>query len=402
MSSFQKEHSEFIGPIGEYVKRVSPFTEADPHAIFLTMLAIFGCHIGRGAKFVIGATDHYPILYVLIIGESSRSRKGTTWGVANLPFIMMFPDWYESNFASGLSSGEGLIERLKNVNPLLVFESEFGSALKSISRDGNKLAQVLRDIWDCPPHVSIMNREKNSISAADPTLVMISHVTKDELMKLFKASDISGGTGNRILYHKATRSQKLSKSPDIKQIIKRDMVQLLDDLRAAIEFGRVAGEIRFSDEADRLWDRYYQGLPDYPSSNFANLTTRSEVQVIRLSLILALTEKSLEIKTHHLGAAIDIIDKSERAVLGIYDFETGDKDADKVLAAFKNNCFVEITRTQINHEVFSKNLTTKKLDEIAKLLNSLNLIEVCHRSNLAGPNTEVWIPTLHLRKLIEK
>jgi hypothetical protein len=67
----------YHGLRGEIVNRLSPETEADPVAILTQLLVAFGTAVGRGAYFEIEATRHHPQEFLLLVGESSRARKGT-------------------------------------------------------------------------------------------------------------------------------------------------------------------------------------------------------------------------------------------------------------------------------------------------------------------------------------
>ena len=69
----------YHGLIGEIVRKLEPETEADPVAILTQLLIAFGTAVGRGAYFEIEATRHHPQEFLLLVGESSRARKGTAW-----------------------------------------------------------------------------------------------------------------------------------------------------------------------------------------------------------------------------------------------------------------------------------------------------------------------------------
>ena len=101
--------------------------------------------MGRRPYFLAEATRHYPNLFVLLVGETSRARKGTVQGWANYIAQQIHPQWHPHN---GLSSGEGLISQvrdpdedeqppaesaynsLRTDNPLFIIEEEFGAVLK--------------------------------------------------------------------------------------------------------------------------------------------------------------------------------------------------------------------------------------------------------------------------------
>src|ERR1039458_6784556 len=65
--------------LGEIVTTISPHTEADPIAILTQLLVAFGAAAGRGAYFQVEATRHHPNEFMLLVGDSSKARKGSSW-----------------------------------------------------------------------------------------------------------------------------------------------------------------------------------------------------------------------------------------------------------------------------------------------------------------------------------
>lgn len=65
--------------LGEIVNRIAPHTEADPVAILTQLLVAFGAAVGRGAWFEVEATRHCPNEFMLLVGDSSKARKGSSW-----------------------------------------------------------------------------------------------------------------------------------------------------------------------------------------------------------------------------------------------------------------------------------------------------------------------------------
>jgi hypothetical protein len=72
--SLRKE--AFHGLVGEFVRTVEPHTEADPAALLVQLLVGFGNIIGRHAHFVAEADRHYMNLFAVMVGQTSKGRKG--------------------------------------------------------------------------------------------------------------------------------------------------------------------------------------------------------------------------------------------------------------------------------------------------------------------------------------
>jgi len=97
----------YHGLLGEIVRRLEPETEADPVAILAQLLVAFGAAVGRGAYFQVEATRHYPHEFLLLVGESSRARKGTAWDHVRRLISDADPT-ITQRILTGLSSGDYL------------------------------------------------------------------------------------------------------------------------------------------------------------------------------------------------------------------------------------------------------------------------------------------------------
>ena len=165
----------FHGLAGEFVRAVEPHTEADPAALLFQFLAAFGVAAGRGAYFRLEADEHRGNLFVVVVGETSVARKGTSFGHVRRLLGLVDRSFGKNRIFGGLSSGEGLIFHVRDPQvgqrPVrrkgrivqyqqvledpgvsdkrtLVFESEFSSVLRVCHREGNTLSAVLRSAWD--------------------------------------------------------------------------------------------------------------------------------------------------------------------------------------------------------------------------------------------------------------
>lgn len=71
----------YIGFAGKFVRAVEDHTEADPAAILFQFLICFGNCINTSAFFQQEWTRHNAREFVLIVGRSAKSRKGTSWNI---------------------------------------------------------------------------------------------------------------------------------------------------------------------------------------------------------------------------------------------------------------------------------------------------------------------------------
>src|SRR5262249_42001795 len=91
----------YCGLAGEIVHRIEPHTEADPAAMLFQFLAAFGNLIGHEYYIVADGTRHHLNVYVVIVGPSSKSRKGTSWNhIANVMGLVDV-EWREDRITYG-------------------------------------------------------------------------------------------------------------------------------------------------------------------------------------------------------------------------------------------------------------------------------------------------------------
>ncbi len=144
----------FHGPAGEFVVRTEPHTEADPMALLIQFLVAFGVAAGRQAYWPIEASRHYPNEFAVLVGPSSKGRKGSAWDHVEAILADVDPAFAEDGLVTGLSSGEGLISQVRD--PIdasdtdarpdkrrLVVEAEFAQVMKVLAREGNTLSPVV-------------------------------------------------------------------------------------------------------------------------------------------------------------------------------------------------------------------------------------------------------------------
>jgi hypothetical protein len=115
-------------------------------------LVCAGALIGRDAHFQVEATRHHPNEFVVLVGDSSKARKGSSFDhVARL--LNHADPAFTARLTTGLSSGEGLIWAVRDPQGpdpgavdkrLLVIEPEFATVLKSTGRELSTLSPTLR------------------------------------------------------------------------------------------------------------------------------------------------------------------------------------------------------------------------------------------------------------------
>ena len=315
----------FHGLAGEVVHAIEPHSEADPAALLVQFLVGFGSIAGRHAYFATEATCHYPNVYTVIVGQTAKGRKGTSWDQICRVLTGVDNDWRTNRVISGLSTGEGLIWAVRDAihehtpvkdkgrivrydevesdpgvkdKRLLVFEPEFARVLKVTEREANTLAAILRESWD-HGDLNILTK-KQAARATNAHMSIVAHITKDELRRLLTDTAVANGFANRFLWICARRSKLLPEGGTLATV---NFPPIHARLRAAVEF-QAAGELRRSDLARDLWREVYASLSEGKPGLLGAAISRAEAQVVRLSLIYALLDLSPSILPTHLEAAL--------------------------------------------------------------------------------------------------
>lgn len=380
------------GLAGEIVHTIDPHTEADPVAVLVQFLTMFGSAVGPSPYFEVGADRHSANLFTLIVGTTSKGRKGTSEGQARRIFKYCAPDWEKERVAHGLSSGEGLISAVRDEDKggedeggqimtpkdprLLVIESEFAGTLRVMRRDGNTLSSVIRQAWDSG-NLRVMTR-RDPLVASGAHISMIGHITNIELLRLLGETDASNGFANRFLWILARRSKEL---PEGGNLTDAQLIPLGSKVEKALDEARRTTQVPRSPAALSLWKSVYSRLSAGHPGLFGAVTSRAEAQVIRLSLVYALLDRSKVIEEVHLRAALALWDYSESSARQIFGDMLGDPVADRVLKELRIVSPSELTRTEIGG-LFGKNL---RGGEIERALTTLEAAGLANRDTNREP-----------------
>jgi len=393
------------GLAGRYVRKIEPYTEADPAGILLQLLVLFGNMVDRGPHFTVEADQHFTNLFAVLVGETSVGRKGVALNQAKRLLMSVDKTWASDRFATGLSSGEGLIYAVrdpveKNVadedggsvskivdegiddKRLMVIETELASVLRVLKRDGNILSSTLRNAWDCG---DLRTLTKNSPTRATGAHVsIISHVTKPELLRHFDSIDASNGFGNRFLWCCVKRSKELPEGGIGESL---DFRAEIEAMGRAAAFARTCGELTRDNETKDLWHASYQTLTQSRPGLFGSIITRAAPQVMRLACIYALLDQSKSIQRCHLDAALALWRYCEDSALWIFGESVGDSVADGILRLLQGNP-AGCSRTEIS-KAFQGHQPARTLDRALEGLKAAGLVAP-EKKRGDGRPVEVW------------
>jgi hypothetical protein len=387
---------------GDIVEAIEPHTEADRVAVLSSLLAAFGNAIGRGAYFRVGADLHHLKLNIGLVGDTSKGRKGMSWGYAREFMHATDERWTEERVLHGLSSGEGLIyavrDRVEGENKkgervvldegvedkrLLILEPELAGVLKVMSREGNTLSPVIRQAWD---DGTLQTLTKNSpMKATEAHVSIIGHITRAELLRHLTETEAANGFANRFVWLLVKRSKILPFGGEWHTV---DIAPLVRRFCSALEFGSAPVLITWGDSARDIWREVYGPLSEGELGLFGAVVGRAEAQVMRLAALYAVMGESHEIEREHLLAALALWDYSEKSAQYIFGDATGDPVADQILCALRAAGKDGMTRTEISN-LFKRNKSSERIAQALSLLHSAGRVRrKAHKTG--GRQAERW------------
>jgi len=395
----------YYGLAGDVVRAIEPHTEADPIAILIQFLTCAGSIIGRAPYHKIEGNHHHANLFSVLVGDSSKSRKGTAWGRVCEIAKTADDAWYRERVKGGLSSGEGFIGEvrdpitkwnskdkiLETIDPgiadkrLTVIEPEFASVLAVAERQGNTLTSHIRQAWD-GGILSTMTRS-SPLRATGAHVSIIGHITTDELRARLTRTDAANGFANRFLFLLVKRSKLLPFGGDMLE--DKVIAELGEKLKQAVECASKLGRLGWTEAGAEAWKTVYPQLSEGKPGLLGAVLARAEAQCIRLAMTYALLDGAANIDLSHINAAIAFWDYAEASAAHIFGASLGDDVADEILRALQHSR-EGMSRTAIR-DLFGRNQSAGRIGAALALLASRGKARVAHKETSGRP-VEIWTP----------
>ena len=378
------------GLAGEAVRTLAPHTEAQPEALLLQLLAAFGNVIGPSPHCMVGPTRHALNLFVVLVGESSKARKGTSWNQVARLFAEVDPAWTENRVTSARLTAHGLtgvMGQKAGDRRVLILAEELAAVLHTMGRSRSPLSPLLRSAWDGGT-LHLLDRDR-LLPAGGGHLSLIGHITQRELAESLRRTETHNGFANRCLWACVQRSQCL---PDGGNVNPEQLSAVAHRLRLAVEWVQGQSELRFRRDrpAAELWNDHYSILSQARSGLRTAATGRAEAQVLRLSALYAALDRSPIIQLPHLQAALALWDYCSYSAASLFGSCAGDSVADRILEALQE-ADNGLTRKQIR-DLFHGHLGSGSIDQALEKLRSLGVATYRYVPG-RGPFTTLWSAT---------
>lgn len=359
------------GVAGDIVRKATACSEGHPAGMYLDLLVSLGSMIGRGPYFRIGDTRHYTNEFMVRVGDSSKSRKGTGNDAIHRLLGMLDSTWKTH---SGFGSAQAVIFEMRDARAntitnkkgesknvivpgvadkrLCIREGELGGLFRLAAMKESQADVILRDGWDGKPLHNIvkgvnLNGMSNSASVHEPHLSIVGDTTRSELFARMPPGAEENGFGNRFLYCYVTRLKRCPHGgPEIDWT--GEVLRLMDVIATA----RSRTLISMSKAAHKMWARLYLTLDENrPASLAGKMTSRGPAHVRRLALILALLDASDEVEPCHLQAAKRLWDYCEESAEYIYGQIT--REERRILLWIEQKKVVSLS--QIREDLYHRN-----------------------------------------------
>ena len=211
---------------------------------------------------------------------------------------------------------------------------------------------------------------KNPIRASEAHILIVGHITKDELLRNLDETETANGFANRFLWFFIRRSKYLSEGGNLREA---ELNYLVEKLNKAVMYARLTHELKRDETARQKWIDIYPKLSDEHTGLLGSVTSRAEAQVMRLACLYALLDCAEIIQIEHLEAALAVWQYSEDSARYIFGNQTGNKIADTIYAALLGTPD-GLTKTQIR-DLLQRNASAYQVDSALKMLIELGRIE---------------------------
>lgn len=393
------------GLAGDVVRAIEPETESDPIAILIQYLSFFGNAVGRGPFYQVEGDKHHTILDAVLVGDTSKGRKGTSLGRVRSVFEIAEPEWVSQRLTHGMSSGEGLINEVRDDvktqakdrtevvvagvedKRLMIVEPEFAGVLTVMKRQGNKLSDIIRNSWDGKDLRTLV--KTNPLRATAPHISIIGHITADELRMSLDRTSMANGYANRFLFVSIRRARLLPHGGNLSEETVKGLALLTQE---AVSKARAIKRVIMTNDARTAWEKIYATLSEGQPGLLGAIIGRAEAQTIRLALLYSLLDGKSEIDVVHLKAAAAVWGFCEASARYIFGDLLGDPLADEIMNGLRHAGDQGLTRTDIS-KLFSGNRGSDQIGRALDMLKNCGKAGSVKERGTGGNAAERWFIT---------
>jgi hypothetical protein len=272
--------------------------EAPNEYHFACLATLLGAVIGR-RRYVWNVVRLYPMLYSVLVGPTGLGKTSMLWVALDGLGVRLAT-------MRGLSSAEGLIEELREIDShnVTVIQDEFMHILAKAKQEATgTLLPMLNQLYDAPEFAQVRTRN-NPLRVDAPALSLLAGTTPEWMTTRLEDYHFTSGFMNRINFYvgDSKPAVALARGPDFRRV--RKAVQVMITALAA----RPGPEqVQLDDDAKKEFVKYYDELYSATHGNelVAHALNRQRIQVLKLALVYAVSERSRTVQREHITAAAD-------------------------------------------------------------------------------------------------
>jgi len=298
-------------------------TDAPPNYHDFIGIATVGIALGNRCHLPFGDSRIYPNIWMIILGNSSISRKTTSMNIGKRLLNEVCP---ETIFPNEFST-ERIQGLLENRPAGCFFFSEFIALTGLLQRDYMSGAKgFLADLFDSPFSYK-RETERKTISIKNPAISIVSATTQSWFMERMRESDLLGRFLPRFLMITPEKKRTMIALPPEADKEKRHA--LVKELREILS---MEGVFSISQEAKKYFEDWYRILMELPvTSRTDAFVNRLQVYALKFAMILnVIKQKNLHISRESMKQACDMMYAVFRSLTAI------EKD-DLVFGRVQNN-----------------------------------------------------------------
>jgi len=345
------DDSILYGDAGRFIKKLSQYSESHPAGMLVDFLISIGSIIGRGPYFTVNSTRHYTNEFMIRVGDSSKSRKGSGRDAIDAILKLVDYEWFSNRILSGFGSGEAVIDNVRDAHVeqrmvkgkfesivvpgvpdkrLCIREGEAAKILVLANKPESHADSIIRDAWDGKILRNVVKGKtkdglSNSAKCEEPHISISADTTAEEFKAKMPTGAQDNGFGNRFLYVHVYRIKDCPHSgPEM------DWSEEIAAFQQVVQFARTIKYVPMSASARNWWAKKYTKFEhDGPTGLAGKMTARASAHVHRLAMIYALIDLSDQIELEHFQAAEKLWDYCSESALFIFSGVT--KEQQKIL-----------------------------------------------------------------------
>lgn len=289
----QKEN--FLTLYKEFAEEI---TDCPPNYHDYVAITAVGIMLGNQCYLPFGDTRIYPNIWLILLGDSSYSRKTTAMNIGKRLLSEASPERiYPNEF-----SQERIQALLENRPAGCFFFSEFLTLMGLLQRDymaGTK--SFLADLFDSPFTYRRETQEK-TIKIEHPAISIMSATTHSWFTDKLKESDVAGGFLPRfIMVMPCKKTKDISLPPEAD---KEKRHRLVFELQ---KFQSISGVAFIKEDARHYFQAWYEKLVKWPGNGRTQpFVNRLQIYTLKFAMILSvINEMSLKISAESMAQAVE-------------------------------------------------------------------------------------------------